>query len=78
MDQDRAKKAIQMAQELGNAFEEAVKESGSMGAPAGVLYAGCMNVLSLNTFEFIMGALVKVGRLTKKGNLYFLGPNATK
>jgi hypothetical protein len=56
---------------LANAIVDSVKAAGPEGAPGGVVYAalsaqGC----SLAQFDFIMGALVHVGKLTKSGNLY--------
>lgn len=52
---------------------ESVAAAGPLGAPGGVLYAALMvHGLSLGTFESIMGALVRIGKLRKSGELYFL------
>jgi hypothetical protein len=49
-----------------------VKESGPIGAPGGVLYAALMtHGCTLHQFEQIMGALVRAGKLTKRGHCYF-------
>ena len=54
-----------------DAIIETVKESGPMGAPGGILYAGLMaQGCSLNQFESIMGGLVRAGKLTKQGECY--------
>jgi hypothetical protein len=52
---------------------EAVKMAGSQGAPAGHLYAAMLvHGFSLEQFEQIMGALVRVGELEKRGQVYFV------
>ena len=51
-------------------FLDAVKAGGSLGAPAGPLYAAVMHKLSLSQFESVMGALVSTGKIRKSGNLY--------
>jgi hypothetical protein len=55
---------------------DAVASAGALGAPAGVLYAGCMAHMSLDQFEGFMAGLVAVGRLKKRGDLYFVGENS--
>ena len=55
-----------------DAIIETVKDSGSLGAPAGPMYAALMaQGFSLEQYEAIMGALVKAGKLRKSGDLYF-------
>jgi len=50
---------------------ETVKESGSMGAPGGIMYAALMaQGCTLEQFEQIMGALVNAGRISKSGDCY--------
>lgn len=49
-----------------------VKAGGPMGTPSGTLYAALMtHGCTLEQYEMIMDVLVKAGRLTKKGLLYF-------
>jgi hypothetical protein len=52
------------------AIVDAVKETGDLGAPGGVLYAVLQGNLSLAQFEQIMGALVRTGKLLREGDLY--------
>jgi hypothetical protein len=55
-----------------DAIISAVEASGSQGAPGGTLYAALMTYgFSLEQFEAIMGSLVRVGELEKRGQLYF-------
>jgi hypothetical protein len=52
---------------------ETVKEVGPQGAPAGPMYAAMMSHgCTLNQFESLMGALVRLGKLRQEGNLYFI------
>ena len=57
---------------LCDAIVEAVEVAGDHGAPGGVLYAALMGHMSLSTFEGLMAALVKAGKLTRRGQLYFV------
>jgi hypothetical protein len=52
------------------AILDAVKEAGDLGAPGGVLYAALIGRMSLGQFEQIMAALVSMGKLRKRGDLY--------
>ena len=62
----------QALKEICDALVDLVKAAGPLGAPAGHLYATLMALgCSLEQFESLMGALVKVGKLRKRGNLYF-------
>lgn len=62
----------EVAREIGNIIVETVTEAGSRGAPAGYLYAALMHIgMTLSTFETLMAALVRAGRLRRKGLLYF-------
>jgi hypothetical protein len=55
------------------AIIETVRESGSMGAPAGPMYAAMMSYgFSLENFEQIMAGLVAAKMLRKSGHLYFI------
>lgn len=59
---------------IATAILETVKEAGPMGAPGGVLYLALMSVgISLSLFETIMSVLVKTGKVTKRGQCYFIG-----
>jgi hypothetical protein len=55
-----------------DATVDAVKAAGDLGAPGGVLYAALMaQGCSLSQFESLMGALVKLGKVRRSGELYF-------
>ena len=42
------------------------------GAPGGILYAALMHHgCTLNQFESLMGALVRLGKVTQRGDCYF-------
>jgi hypothetical protein len=52
---------------------DAVAVAGPIGAPGGVLYAALMGAgISLSQFESLMGGLVRLGKLRRSGDLYFL------
>ena len=58
---------------LVNATLDGIKAAGDMGAPAGVLYAalsahGCR----LSQFESLIGALIRLGRVRRDGDLLFV------
>jgi hypothetical protein len=54
---------------------DAVKEGGDLGAPSGVLYSAIDTSsngrVSLAQFQQIMSALVRLGKVRQKGDLYF-------
>lgn len=52
-------------------FIDAVKAGGTIGAPAGVMYAAVCDKITLAQFNQIMGALVTAGKVRKQGDLYF-------
>jgi hypothetical protein len=55
-----------------SAILDAVREAGSTGAPGGVIYAGLMAAgCSLAQYEAMMGTLVRIGRLERRGEIYF-------
>jgi hypothetical protein len=55
-----------------SAVTEAVAAGGSLGAPAGILYATLMTKgCTLSNFQAIMSALVQTGKITQQGDLYF-------
>jgi hypothetical protein len=50
----------------------AVKEAGDLGVPGGLLFAAMRTQrISLAQFEQLMAALVRTGKLRKRGELYF-------
>jgi len=55
-----------------NAVTETIAECGDMGAPGGTIYAALMHYgCTLQQFESLMAALVRLGKVTKRGELYF-------
>jgi len=68
MTNDQAK-ALRM---ICDAVIDSVRAAGPLGAPAGTLYAVLMtHGATLDQFERLMAGLVSVGKLTKRGDLYF-------
>jgi hypothetical protein len=62
---------IAALRQIAAAVVEAVREAGPMGAPGGHLYAALMaQGCTLSQFESLMGALVRTGKLTKRGQCY--------
>lgn len=59
----RDEAALRIAAAVG----EAIRDLGSV--PSGHLYARLMGQMSLETYEIVIGALVKAGLVTKKNNL---------
>lgn len=68
------------AREIGAVLEavvETVRECPE-GCPGGILYAGLMTLgCNLSTFEAMMAALVREGKLEKRGQVYFAVANAS-
>jgi hypothetical protein len=57
-----------------DAITQSVAAAGKFGAPAGVLYAALMAYgCNMQQFEAFMSYLVKRGKVTRRGNLYFSG-----
>jgi hypothetical protein len=57
---------------IADAVVETVKDCGDRGAPGGHLYAALMSHgMSLDSFEKLMGVLVEMKRVKKRGQLYF-------
>ena len=58
---------------LGCIIHETIKETDldKIGVPEGHIYAALIDRLDLTTFERIIAALVKAGKLRKCGNLLF-------
>jgi hypothetical protein len=63
---------FQALRALCDAIIETVGEAGTLGAPAGPMYAALMGQLSLHQFEQVMDGLVKAGKLRREGFVYFL------
>ena len=64
--------AVRLLCAIADALEQTVKEAGPDGAPTGPLYLACMeHGCTLGQFEAIMASLVDVGRVKKRGHLYF-------
>lgn len=58
--------------EICDTIVSAVKAAGPMGCPSGNLYAVLMTAgCTMEQYDQMMGALVKAGKLTKQGHLYF-------
>lgn len=56
---------------------DAVKAAGSLGAPGGIIYAGLMSAgCTLEQYECLMSGLVRVGRLRKAGECYYIAEEA--
>lgn len=54
-----------------SAVLETIQQAGPIGAPGGHLYAALMaQGCSLSQFESLMGALVRSGRVEKRGDCY--------
>lgn len=64
---------------IADAIVDAVTVAGPAGAPGGVLYAALMNFgCSLDQFESFMAGLIRVGRVEKRGDCYFLPTKGVK
>lgn len=65
-------KQIKALKEVCDAIIQAVKAAGSLGAPAGTLYAVLMSAgCTMEQFDKLMSGLVRAGMLRKQGHLYF-------
>jgi len=54
-----------------SAVLETIQQAGPLGAPGGHLYAALMTRgCTLSQFESLMGALVRTGRVEKRGECY--------
>lgn len=58
--------------EILRAVVDAVKVAGTTGAPGGVIYSALMaHGCSQDHYNAIMAALVRAGKITQRGHLYF-------
>ncbi len=62
---------LQALQALCGIIVETVNEVGTAGAPAGVMYAALCGRVSLDQFEQITNALVKLGKIKKRGHVFY-------
>ncbi|MFI5223350.1 MAG: hypothetical protein ACHQX3_03750 [Nitrospirales bacterium] len=64
---------------LALAIVETVDEVEPHGAPGGVLYVALAETgITLDSFLIFMSSLVRIGHLTKKGELYFITERGRK
>jgi hypothetical protein len=79
---DDKERAILIIKALADAIVETLVEAENSslgGIPTGHLYAVLMGQVSLNTFQAIMNALERSGRVAKIGpHLYAAGKNAQR
>lgn len=62
---------IRAIRAIASEILEAIKDSGPIGAPGGVMYAYLMTQgCTLHQFEQIMAGLVRAGYVTKSGECY--------
>jgi len=55
------------------AVVDTIRETGTHGAPSGVMYAALMSQgCSLNQYQSLMSALVNSGKIRQDGDLYFI------
>ena len=67
-------KQLQILKLLCDTIIESVREAGSLGMPAGNLYAALMPLgISLEQFERLMSSLVNIGQLHKRNQVYYTG-----
>ena len=65
-------KQVQALSAICAAVTDAVKGAGPMGAPAGHLYAALMSTgMGLDSFNALMSALVRLGKVQQRGQCYF-------
>ena len=67
---EQAKAALKA---IADAVIDVVRQAGPLGCPGGTLYAALMTYgASLEQYEQFMSVLVLTGKLTKRGDLYFI------
>lgn len=70
---EATKEQIDAVRAVARAIVETVREMGSMGAPAGPMYAALMTKgCTLEQFEQITGALVRTKQLVRRGDCFFI------
>ena len=63
--------AIEAMRQTCNAITDAIRDNGG-SMPSGHLYAVLMGYMSLNTYEKIINALERAGRIRREGHLLFI------
>lgn len=61
---------IEALKKIMVAIHETVKEE-PHGAPSGHVYAALMGIMSYETYEMIINAMIKNGKLERKNHLLF-------
>lgn len=57
------------------AVRDAIRDAGPNGIPDGHVYAACMNVMSLHTYQQLIDKLVSIGVVRKSNHvLYWIEP----
>jgi hypothetical protein len=70
---DKAQVAAAMSAVV--AIGQSIREAGAEGAPAGILYAACLHVMSLAQFDQILAWLVQGGMVVREGHtVRWVGP----
>ena len=54
------------------AIAEAIKASGAKGIPGGHLYAACMQLMDLDTFQSLMRCFEASGQVRKEHDRYYV------
>ena len=63
---------VQAVLKIAAAVIETIRESGSLGAPGGTIYAALMSHgCTLQQFDGLMAAIVGSGKVSKRGEFYF-------
>jgi hypothetical protein len=66
----KAEQVVRAVQALAEIIEETAREAGPMGAPSGVVYMALNGAgVSLETYQAVLGALQRAGRVTVSGDL---------
>jgi len=63
----QVKGAIKAYLDACNAILEAIKEFGPEGVPSGHIYNAVMGHMTLDTYQQIIGVLLKAGKITQQG-----------
>lgn len=72
MEQTKAGTQVEQMRAVLEAVKDAVAVAGPDGVSGGTLYASLMaSGCTFTTFGAIMGALVKIGKVKKRGHFYF-------
>lgn len=69
---------LELMSAIVDSVRAGTKANPAIGVPGGHLYAALMDMLNLDQFERIMGTLISVGLVTKRGQCYFSVAKATQ